>query len=115
MLSLQLAPTCLHVPHRMGLTTQKFDILTRIAIGNGALVYRAVEKTSLRQVALKLLTQDGEVDHRLDLDALFNDAAKLKAIYGAHVCQLLDAYADEDGPVLVYEFATGLDGAEFPL
>lgn len=98
----------------MGLTTQTFDILTRIAIGNGALVYRAVEKSSLRQVALKLLTQDGDLDHRLDLDALFADAARLKAIYGAHVCQLLDAYADEDGPVLVYEFASGLNGAELP-
>ena len=98
----------------MGLTTQTFDIITRIAIGNGALVYRAVEKNSLRQVALKLLTQDGEIDHRLDLDALFADAPRLKSIYGAHVCQLLDAYADEDGPVLVYEFANGLNGAEFP-
>lgn len=99
----------------MGLTTQTYDILTRIAIGNGALVYRAVEKTTLRQVALKLLTQDGEIDHRFDLEALFADAPRIKSIYGAHVCQLLDAYSDEDGPVLVYEFANGLNGAEFPL
>jgi serine/threonine-protein kinase len=98
----------------MGLTTQTFDIITRIAVGNGALVYRAVEKSSLRQVALKLLTKDGELDHRLDLDALFTDAPRLKSIYGAHVCQLLDAYSDEDGPVLVYEYANGLNGAEFP-
>ncbi len=98
----------------MGLTTQTFDILSRIAIGNGALVYRAVEKNTLRQVALKLLTQDGEMDHRLDLEALFTDTPRLKSIYGAHVCQLLDAYADEDGPVLVYEFASGMNGQELP-
>ncbi len=115
MLALQLARTCLHVPHRMGLTTQKFDILTRIAIGNGALVYRGVEKTTLRQVALKLLTQDGEIDHRFDLDALFADVPRIKSIYGAHVCQLLDAYPDDDGPVLVYEFVNGLNGAQFPM
>lgn len=98
----------------VGLTTQTFDIVTRIAIGNGALVYRAVEKSTLRQVALKLLTQDGEVDHRLDIDALFDAVPRLKQITGAHVCQLLDAIRDEDGPVLVYEFANGINGSDFP-
>ncbi len=98
----------------MGLTTQQYDIVTRIAIGNGALVYRAVEKSSLRQVALKLLMQEGEVDHRLDLDALFEAAPRIKQITGSHVCQLLDAYRDDDGPVLVYEFANGINGSDFP-
>jgi serine/threonine protein kinase len=99
----------------MGLTTQTYDILTRIAIGNGSLVYRAVEKTTLRQVALKLLAQDGDVDHRSDIPALLAAAPQLKLIAGSHVCQLLDAYEDDDGPVLVYEFVNGLNGAEFPL
>ena len=98
----------------MGLTTQTYDILTRLAVGNGALVYRAVNKATHRQVALKLLVQDGDVDHRFNVEALLADSQRLRQITGAHVCQLLDAYQDDDGPVLVYEFANGTSGAELP-
>ena len=98
----------------MGLTTQTYDILTRLAVGNGALVYRAVDKVTHRQVALKLLVQNGDVDHRFDVEALLADSQRLRQITGAHVCQLLDAYRDDDGPVLVYEFANGVSGAELP-
>ncbi len=98
----------------MGQTTQNYDIITRLAVGNGAIVYRAVEKGTMRQVALKLLTQDGDVDHRLDLDALFTDVPWLRSIEGTHVCRLLDAHSDDDGHVLVYEYAPGISGAELP-
>lgn len=98
----------------MGLTTQTYDILTRLAVGNGALVYRALDKISHRQVALKLLVQDGDVDHRFNVAALLADSPRLKLITGAHVCQLLNAYPDDDGPVLVYEFANGISGSELP-
>ena len=98
----------------MGLTTQTYDILSRIAVGNGALVYRAVDKATTRQVALKLLVQEGDLDHRLDVDALLADSPRLRKLSGAHVCQLLDAYPDEDGPVLVYEFAHGRSGQDLP-
>ena len=104
----------------MGLTTQTYDILSRIGIGNGSLVYRAVHKTNLRQVALKLLThntgfdEEPEFDHRFDIPALLAKVPVMKLITGSHVCQLLDAYEDEDGVVLAYEFASGLSGIEVP-
>jgi serine/threonine protein kinase len=98
----------------MGLTTQNYDILTRLAVGNGALVYQAMDKVSHRQVALKLLVQDGNVDHRFNVDALLADSQRLRQITGTHVCQLLDAYRDDDGPVLAYEFAKGVSGTELP-
>ncbi len=99
----------------MGLITRNYDILTRLAVGNGALVYRAVDKVTHRQVVLKLLVQDENVDHRFHLEPLLADAPRLKLITGAHVCQLLDVIVDEDdGPVLVYEFAQGTNGAELP-
>ncbi len=99
----------------MGLITRTYDILTRIGVGNGALVYRAVDKVSHRQVVLKLLVQDENVDHRFHLEPLLADAPRLKAITGVHVCQLLDVVQDEvDGPILVYEFAQGTNGAEVP-
>ncbi len=97
----------------MGLTTQHYDILTRIAIGNGAIVYRGIQKDTLRQVAIKLLSTEGELDHRMDLAALFAAAPRLRGIAGTHVCQLFDAMDDDDGPVLIYEYAGGLNGVEF--
>ncbi len=97
----------------MGLATQTYDILTRLAVGNGALVYRGVDKVSHRQVALKLLVQDGDVDHRFNVPALLGFSQRLRQITGAHVCQLLDAFMDDDGPVLVYEFANGISGGDF--
>jgi len=98
----------------MGITTQTYDILTRLAVGNGALVYRAVDKVTHQPVALKLLVQDGDVDHRFNVEALLADSRRLRQITGEHVCQLLDAYTDDDGPVLVYEFANGVSGTELP-
>src|SRR5687768_7069247 len=98
----------------MGLATQTFDVLTRIAIGNGSLVYKAVNKESLRHVALKLLTKDDELDHYFDVEALLAAAPLIRQITGSHVCQLLDAYIDDDGPLLVYEYANGMSGGEFP-
>jgi serine/threonine-protein kinase len=98
----------------MGQTTQTFDILKRIAVGNGALVYRALNKVTMRDVALKLLVREGEMDHMFDVDALLADSARLRQITGTQVCQLLDAYTDEDGPVLVYEYADGVPGSELP-
>ena len=96
----------------MGLTTRKYDILTRIGVGNGALVYRAVDKVTHRQVALKLLVQDGNVDRHFHAEALLGDAPRLAQITGTHLCQFIEAFHDEDGPVLVYEFAQGVNGAE---
>jgi serine/threonine-protein kinase len=104
----------MHVTPTMGLTTKNYDILTRLAVGNGALVYHAVNKVTHRQVALKLLVQEGDVDHRFNVDALLTDSPRLRQITGAHVCQLLDAYKDEDGPVLVYEYVKGTAGSELP-
>ena len=91
----------------MGLTTRNYDILTRIGVGNGALVYRAVDKVTHRQVALKLLVQDGNVDRHFHAEPLLADAPRLAKISGTHICQLIEAFHDEDGPVLVYEFAQG--------
>src|SRR6266436_5155629 len=50
----------------------------------------------------------------LDVDSLMADAPRLRQITGAHVCHLLEAYVDENGPVLVYEFANGQNGMELP-
>ena len=97
----------------MGLTTRNYDILTRIGVGNGALVYRAVDKVTHRQVALKLLVQDGNVDRHFHAEPLLADAPRLAKISGTHICQLIEAFHDEDGPVLVYEFAQGVNGAGF--
>ena len=70
----------------MSLTTQQYDILSRIAVGHGALVYRALEKATMRQVALKLLNQDGDSEHALNVGTRVRErAARVIATEGVEL------------------------------
>ena len=97
----------------MSLTTERFNIETRMAVGCAGLVYRATERQNGFPVALKLLMTD-EIEHPLDVAALLHDAQRLRMLSGAHVSQLLDVIQDTDGPVLVYQFIDGVSGAMLP-
>lgn len=97
----------------MSLTTERFNIETRMAVGCAGLVYRATERQNGFPVALKLLMGD-EIGHPLDVPALLRDAQRLRMLSGAHVSQLLDVIQDTDGVVLVYQFIDGVSGAMLP-
>ncbi|MEA3210461.1 MAG: eukaryotic-like serine/threonine-protein kinase [Chthoniobacter sp.] len=86
--------------------TERFDLQTRIAIGNAGLVYRATDKVTRRKLALKLLPGD-DLAHPLNGEALVRDVAQLQRISGNNIAQLLEIIEDEAGVVLVYEFAEG--------
>ncbi len=91
----------------MSLTTERFELQTRLAAGNAGLVYRGIEKSTRRRVALKLLIETG-LPFPLDGPALLRDMARVRRTAGNNIAQLLDAIADEDvGVVLVYEYADG--------
>ena len=91
----------------MSLTTERFELQTRLAAGNAGLVYRGVEKATRRRVALKLLIETG-LPFPLDGPALLRDMARVRRTAGNNIAQLLDAIADDDvGVVLVYEYADG--------
>lgn len=91
---------------RMSLTTERFELQTRLAAGNAGLVYRGIDKATRRRVALKLLIESG-LPHPLDGPALVRDVARVRRTAGNNIAQLLEAIDDEDGVVLVYEYADG--------
>ncbi len=97
----------------MSRATELFEIQTRLAVGDAALVYRAVDQSG-RVVALKLLLNENQVSYPLDVEALLRDAPQLQTITGVNIVQLLDAFPDEDGTVLVYECAEGHRGLDVP-
>jgi hypothetical protein len=97
----------------MSKATEQFEIQKRLAVGDAGLVYRAVDKAG-RTVALKLLLTEAQVAHPLDVEALLRDAPQIQTISGVNIVQLLDAFADEDGTVLVYECAEGHRGLDVP-
>jgi hypothetical protein len=97
----------------MSKATELFEIQKRLAVGDAGLVYRAVDKSG-RVVALKLLLTEDQVAHPLDVAALLADAPRLQTVTGVNIVQLLDAFPDEDGTVLVYECAEGHRGLDVP-
>lgn len=94
----------------MSQTTERFELQTRIAVGNAGLVYRGVEKATRRRVALKLLSD--ELPHPLNGPALLRDVARVRRAAGNNIAQLLEALDDEAGVVLVYEYADGASWVE---
>ena len=94
----------------MSQTTERFELQTRLAVGNAGLVYRGVDRSSRRRVALKLLSD--ELPHPLDGAALMRDVARVRRTAGNNIAQLLEALDDEAGAVLVYEYADGPSWAE---
>ena len=97
----------------MSKATELFEIQTRLAVGDAALVYRAVDPSG-RRVALKLLLKEHQISHPLDVESLLRDAPVIQSIVGVNIVQLLDAFPDEDGTVLVYEYAEGHRGLDVP-
>ena len=104
----------MQTPTKMSRATELYDISTRLAVGDACLVYKATDRTSGRTVALKLLLPEGQITHPLDADSLLRDAPDIAHLAGVNIVQLLDAFADEDGTVLVYEFAEGTRGLDVP-
>lgn len=98
----------------MPLTAADYDIVTRLAIGRGAFIYRARDKASGRDVVLKFLCQDDGLGDGFDLDALLADVPRLRSIKHEHICRLLDGAMDSEGPLLMYEYSQGVEGPTLP-
>jgi serine/threonine protein kinase len=98
----------------MSRATKFYEINTCLVVGDASLVYKATELASGRTVALELLLPGEQISHPLDAEALLRDAPGISRIAGVNIVQLLDAFRDDDGPVLVYEFADGTRGLDVP-
>lgn len=98
----------------MSYATEQYGISTRLAIGDAGFVCKATDRTNGRTVALKLLLPEEQIAHPLDVDSLLRDAPDIARLSGANIAQLLDAFTDDDGTVLVYEFVDGTRGLDVP-
>ena len=97
----------------MSQETDRFDIQTRITVGNAGMVYRAIDRQTGQPVAVKLLS-GANLPAPFDAASLRADAPDLLRIEGPHVLTLVAAVDDEDGMVLAYPWADGTPGPLVP-
>ena len=97
----------------MSQETDRFDIQTRITVGNAGMVYRAIDRQTGQPVAVKLLS-GANLPAPFDAASLRADVPELLRIGGPHVLTLIAAMDDEDGMVLAYPWAEGTPGPLVP-
>lgn len=97
----------------MSQETDRFDIQTRITVGNAGMVYRAIDRQTGQPVAVKLLS-GANLPAAFDAASLRADVPDLLGLGGEHVITLIAAADDEDGMVLAYPWAEGTPGSLVP-
>ena len=90
-----------------------YDVRERIAVGTGAIVYRAVEIETDTEVLFKVL-QPEEMQNPLDLACVLARRTELARVKHPNVAQLLDVFEDDEGSVLVYNYMAGKGGQLCP-
>ena len=93
---------------------EAYDVAERLSQGPGAVVYRATQTATGRDVLFKVLRGPGFSDHALDTQPLPELLERLSHLQHPHIAEWLDAYEDPDGFVLVHEFLAGTSGGVFP-
>lgn len=90
-----------------------YDVLERLAVGPGAIVYRARQARTGREVIFKLLLPD-EVSNPLDVGMVMALKPKLAGLRHPHIAEWIDAYVDPEGAVLIYDYMPGMAGQHVP-
>lgn len=90
-----------------------YAVKERVSIGTAGVVYRALHRASGREVLFKVLME--QASHPLNTAQVLAIAPALMRLKHARIAELLDAYEDPEGTVLVYPLIPGMAGSEFPL
>ena len=93
--------------------TDAYDVLERLAVGPAAIVYRARQTSTQREVIFKLLLPD-EVSNPLNVGMVMDLKPKLAGLKHPHITEWLDAYLDPEGAVLIYEYLLCMSGQQIP-
>ena len=93
--------------------TDAYDVLERLAVGPAAIVYRARQMSTQREVIFKLLLPD-EVSNPLNVGMVMELKPKLAGLKHPNITEWLDAYLDPEGAVLIYDFMQGIGGQQIP-
>src|ERR1700740_851392 len=84
----------------------RYRLEARIGAGGMSTVYRALDETLQRQVAIKLMNR--EVAHDSDqLERFRREARAVAQLSHPHVVGVIDAGEDDARPYIVFEYADG--------
>src|SRR6202008_3051122 len=84
----------------------RYRLEARIASGGMATVYRALDETLERQVAVKLMNREVASDSD-QLERFRREARAVAQLSHPHIVGVIDAGADESRPYIVFEYVEG--------
>ncbi|RBP42577.1 serine/threonine protein kinase [Roseimicrobium gellanilyticum] len=90
-----------------------YSVKERVSIGTAGVVYRAVQRSSHREVLFKVLME--QASHPLNSAQVLAVAPAIMRLRHPRIAELMDAYDDPEGTVLVYPMMPGMAGSEFPI
>src|SRR6201998_2911662 len=84
----------------------RYRLEARIGTGGMSTVYRALDETLQRQVAIKLLNREVTTDSD-QLERFRREARAVAQLSHPHVVGVIDAGEDEGRPYIVFEYVEG--------
>src|ERR1700735_149087 len=84
----------------------RYRLEARIGAGGSSAVYRALDETLQRQVAIKLLNREVAADSD-QLERFRREARAVAQLSHPHIVQVIDAGEDDNRPYIVFEYVEG--------
>jgi serine/threonine protein kinase len=91
---------------------EPYEVIERVNIGTAAVVYRAVQTASQKEVLFKVFSP--AATHPMDTERVVMMRPALMQLKHPHIAPVLDLYEDDEGCVLVIPYLVGCGGNSFP-
>jgi serine/threonine protein kinase len=89
------------------MSSDRYEIRGKIGQGGVGAVYRAYDTQLRREVAMKRVLQDGEMNTEDATANLLKEATALSSVQHPHIVTVYDAGIDAEGPYVVMELING--------
>lgn len=89
------------------MSSDRYEIRGKIGQGGVGAVYRAYDTQLRREVAMKRVLQDGELNTEDATANLLKEATALSSVQHPHIVTVYDAGIDAEGPYVVMELING--------
>lgn len=91
---------------------EPYEVIERVNIGTAAVVYRAVQTATQKEVLFKVFSP--AATHPMDTERVVMMRPALMQLKHPHIAPVLDLYEDDEGCVLVTPYLVGCGGNSFP-
>lgn len=91
---------------------EPYEVIERVNIGTAAVVYRAVQTATQKEVLFKVFSP--AATHPMDTERVVMMRPALMQLKHPHIAPVLDLYEDDEGCVLVTPYLVGSGGNSFP-